>query len=312
MPVAIYIVLRTLVMKSAGHTDHPTFHAVLSAKTVLIAWWELIRHLFAPSPHGAEILVDPDSWATWIFTALVWAGTFALVIRAWLRRRLDLAVMGLALSLMLLIPPMLIVENTPQGIFYSTRYFHVPLAGLIIALVPLIENRWNRGVRLALPIFVGLLCILSWIRISEWRDEVSFYSAEIEYNPIPRNYLNYVFVLIENGAYSEAEKVLGEVEALPSASHPTVASRIEGAYGKIALVSDGDMDLAQERAKRALDLRPRDLVCVLDLALVYRARGDDERAIQLLEEALTKPWFNDHQRRAILRKIAEYEEAKVN
>lgn len=312
LPVIVYAVLRTLVMRSAGHATHPTAHASLSIETVLIGWWELVRHLFAPSPHGAEILVDPGSLAARIPTALAWLGLVAIVARAVVRRRLDLTVLGLALSLLLLIPPMLIVERDPQGLFYSTRYFHLPLAGLIIGLVPFVEKRWSRGIRLAVPLFVGLLCILSWIRISEWSDEVSFYSAETSYNPIPRNHLNLAFVLIENGAFSKAQEVLDDTGKLPNASLPGVASRIESARGKIALIRDGDLDLAARHAKKALDLNPRDLVCVLDLALVFKARGDVEQALALLEEAQSKSWFNDHQRRAIVRKIAEYEEAQNN
>jgi tetratricopeptide (TPR) repeat protein len=225
------------------------------------------------------------------------------------RRPLGLAATGVLLALALLLPSLLGVVRSADGdaLRIPTRYFHLPLAGVLLSLLPAATRLWSRGLRYAAPAVIALLCLLSWMRAEQWQDEISFFTAEAAYHPdSSTDSLNAVARLTRAHAFGAAAAELDRAESLPGADAPRTRSRALSERAAILVLRDGDVEGATRLLERAIAAWPGDLGNLLDLASVRMTAGHPEQAVELLDGALASPLFRDRRRAEIEARRRKY------
>jgi tetratricopeptide (TPR) repeat protein len=310
VPVAAYLAARYAVTSSAGHVETHFPDPGYYVWTSFLGLGQALRQIVVPIPGGAYTYIEGNTALPIALAALAWlAVAFAIawsIVRA---RGWRLPLVGLLLALALLLPSLLSADRFGAAVRFPTRYFHLPLAGALIAAVPFAIRTWQRALRYAAPLLVGLLALLSWMRIDEWRDSVSFFHSETIYHPQSApDLLNLVRAMNNMRAYNEAEKVLDRIDGLPSSRDPSFRAKLLNDRATIRLLRDGDVEGASELLHRALALEPSNLANVLDLAAMRMTAGKPDQAVIVLEKALAAPWFKDYRRQAIKERLARYKE----
>lgn len=310
VPVSAYLALRHLVTTSAGFGMTYLPDAGSYAWAVFLGLGQAVRQIVVPVPGGANTYIEGDSALPIAIAALSWLAVAALLAwTAFRARSWRLPAVGVLLALALLLPSLLSADRYGHALRFPTRYFHLPLAGALIAALPFAVRAWDRILRLAAPVLVSLLALLSWMRIGEWTDSVSFFHAEATYHPqSPPDLLNLVRAMTSAHAFDEAEKVLDRADALPLARDPSLQAKLLNDRAAISLLRDGDVELASRQLQVALQLEPSDLANVLDLAAIRKNAGRPDQAIIVLEKALASPWFHDYRRAAIEERLERYRE----
>jgi tetratricopeptide (TPR) repeat protein len=309
LAAALYLVLRHLATTTTHH--EPTQLPALGfyARSVFFGLGQAARHLLAPVPAGAHVYLDTAAAGPVLTASAAWLGLAAVI--AWRLRRdraLGLPVLGLLLALALLLPSLLAVDVQVTSLRFPTRYFHLPLAGLLLAILPAADRLWERGVRFAVPPAAALLALLSLMRVGEWEDDIAFFSAEARYHPdSPPDLHNLARAMVNARAYTEAEILIGRIDALPMAREPSFQAVLMNDKATIRFLRDRDLDGASEMLRRALTWKPDDLANVLDLAAMRVSAGRPDQAVIILKKALEAPWFRDYRRPAIERRLARYE-----
>lgn len=309
VPVAIYLALRTAVITGGGGSPNPFMSGTSPAAVAALGIGQVLLRAVYPAPQGTVVVLGPGSAFAITAAAVAWvllaAKTVVDVVRV---RRLSLASVGALFALVLFAPSMAAPLPLGEVQAVATRYLHLPLAGLLLAGAPLLVRRWGRTAELALAVAVALLCLLSWVRIGEWRTEVSFFSAELAYHPeseVAR--VNFAQALCQAHAFDAAEEVL---RPLAGTDRRFTSRLAEAAYfnaaAKIALFKDRDVEAATRLLEEAARRSPEDLTNVLMLAEARDRAGRPDQSLIITEKALAAPWFQDHRRAVILKYLDLY------
>lgn len=310
LPVATYLVLRHLVTTKAGHVETQLPDIAFYVWTAFLGVGQALRQIVVPIPSGAYAYLKEDHVLPIAIAAFSWLAIFGTAFwTAYRTRAWKLPLVGLLVALALLLPSLLSADRFGYALRFPTRYFHLPLAGALIAFLPFAIRVWDRGLRLAVPLIVGLLALLSWIRIDEWHDSVRFFRAEATYHPESApDRLNLVRALTNAGAFDAAEKVIESIDELPGARDKAIQTKLLNDRAAIALLRDRDVEGASKLLELALTISPGELENVLDLSSMRVAAGRPDQAVIILEKALDSPWFRDYRRSSIERRLARYRE----
>lgn len=308
LPVVSLLAARQAVIASAGGNPWSSGVSSFSWEVPLLAWGDALRSMLLPLPRGAHVYIRAGEIAPWVLGAAAWCGLIALVIwRAVGRRRPTIGIAGLLLALALLLPSLLAVDFSEGAWRLPTRYYTPPLAGMLIAIAPVASRRWRSGVRIAAPVTVLLLASLSWVRISEGRDNVTFFAAEAGYHPDSLfDLYNLAEFQCEARRFEQARRTLERIEAHPRAGTPRVRALLLGGRAKLALLAEGDLERATRLLEQSLRLEPSDLTHVLMLAEARARAGRPGQAAAILRRALEAPWFRDERAETIRRRLRRY------
>lgn len=311
--VVLFLVLRQLVIYTAtsGDTLAPVSELDTSWRVFFLGYGLSLEKALTPLPSGFHIILpsgNPPAWVyAWAIAAVsTLAALLAIGIAKW--RSLLLSAIGMGVALALVAPALLTIRASDSNMVIPVRYFHLPLAGFMIALLPSVTRFWHRVARFVLPLAIGLLLLLSWVRLDEWKSDVSLFYAEARYNPdSAQTLINLASALYGRGAYNEAERVVGLIEALQE-ERPSELSLggILNLKSKIAAYRDGDFEAASALLEEALRRDPTNMVNVFALAQVRADAGHPDQAVTILERAMEAPWFEDSRREKLAERLAEY------
>jgi tetratricopeptide (TPR) repeat protein len=211
-------------------------------------------------------------------------------------------------ALALVAPALLTVRASEPLLVFPLRYFHLPLAGFAIALLPTVSRFWTRIARFALPAIVCLLLMLSWVRIDQWKSDISLFYAEARYNQeSAQTLVNLGAALCGRGAYDEAERVSVLLdEVISRAGNKLSSAGAANIKAMIAAYRDGDFEAASAILEGALKEDPTVMTNVFSLAEIRADAGHPEQAVIILERALEAPWFEDARREKLELRLEGY------
>jgi hypothetical protein len=308
LPVATYLVLRQLVTSAAGQAGTYLPEPGYYAWSAFLGLGQALRQMLVPIPGGAYAYIDGSSPTATAVGAAGWIAVIGLFTWTALRTRAwRLPAVGALLALALLLPSLISADRFEGAVRFPTRYFHLPLAGALIAALPFASRARARLLRPVFPLLVGLLALLSWIRVDEWRDNVSFFHAETVYHPdSPPDLLNLVRAMTHARGYDEAEQVLDRIDELPGAHDPEFRAKLLNDRATIMLERDRDVESASRLMREALELDPTNLANLLDLAAMRARAGRADQSVLILEGALDAPWFQDYRRESIQQRLSGF------
>jgi hypothetical protein len=306
LPVLVFVVLRFAVMHFSGAGDNLGDKILgVSFTAVMIGIGQSLLRSCVPTPQGAHLYISPTDPVSWIAALFHLAAIVFLVLRSRKRASWSLGSIGMLLGIVLVLPSFVMVERYNIGFRFPTRYFHVYLAGLIIALIPVLEAKWDHGLRLAAPVLCALLALLSWMRIDEWRDDLSLFSAEAAYHPDSAyELLNFAVALINARAFDKAEAVLDRVAETPDFDDSYNLSISLSYRSDIAVLRDGDLATATALLEKALIIKPDYLGHVIKLSNARVLDHRPDQSLIIMGKALAAPWFTAAQKEEIRRQIA--------
>ncbi len=314
-PIVAYLVLRQLVISSATDTQTlaPASGLDTSWMVFFMGFGQSLSMAAVPIPSGFHLFLSTDEApvAAYVWSLVAALGLISVLVNAVFRkRRPTVSAMGIVFALALLAPALLTVIATAPYWVFPVRYFHLPLAGLLVALLPLVARYWARFTRYAVPAAVCLLLLLSFIRIDEWKSDISLFHAEARYNShSAQTLLNLSFALCSRNAYNEAEEVLLLVEDLGDGEVPDIAfSGFSNVRAKIAAHRDRDYDRASGYLEKALKRDPTSLVNVFSLANIRNRAGHPEQSVIILDRAMKAPWFQDVRREKLLERLQYFKQ----
>ena len=308
IPVTAYLLLRSFVVNK-GILENIHINSDFNLDVIFFGWGQTLWSLIIPVSKGAHIFASNTQLTDWSLAAAAWIVLMSVVILSIVKNKiLSIGAIGILVALILLIPSLLTVDKFGTSLRFPTRYFHLPLAGLLIAALPLTVRNWSKGMRLAAPIFAILLALLSWIRIDEWEDNVSFSYAEVLYNPgSTYELINLTSAYLRVKAFDEAEKTLNKIDTKKTANMPPLyRAKIKSWHGRIELFKYNNNERALKYFESAVKDNPTDLDAIFDLAELQAAMGHIKKSLGLLKSAAEAPWFQDYRRAHILKKIARY------
>ncbi|MDD5305863.1 MAG: hypothetical protein PHU25_00945 [Deltaproteobacteria bacterium] len=305
VPVAAFVALRVEVL--GAEAAFPGIAGLPLA--AFMAFGQSLLRAIAPLETGACVSVatrDPVALAP----GVIGLGLLAVAAYGAVRiaRRPTFQLVGLLVALALLLPSLLTVVPAGGQILIPTRYLHLPLAGLLLAALPAFSRRGHLVQRIA-PLAVIMLALLSFVRVREWRDSLSFWTAERDHDPGSMlAAANLAVALVGMRSFDAAEDVLDATEAMPglSASYRAHASSVRA---DIARERDHDLERASTFLVKALTLTPNNLDYVLSLADARAAAGRADQAVIVLEKARTAPWFDGRQKAVVTEHLTRFREA---
>lgn len=294
LPAVLYLFLRHLVM---SHSDRP-FTIVedpsVYLKSLFLGYGQLIYQALVPIPRGTYLGVGHDI-GTWLLSIALWLVSIVLLLFLRKKHFFNICLAGFLFSFAFLVPSFLAVEEIKGELTLHTRYFHLPFAGLLIALFPLLSRLWRSGLKTVFPLFALLLALLSWVRVSEWKDHLTLFTAEVAYNPRSKiGLINKVEALMQTGNFKKTEEAIDAAENILGQS-----PRILNARARLVAQRDRDWEAATDYLVKALKADPTNLSSVIDLANVRIEAGHPEQALIILEKAKKAPWFQDQRKRLI-------------
>jgi hypothetical protein len=309
LPVLLYMAARILVIHHGGmgayfSNESREWSVVTVALGVGVAFLKCI----APVPSGATLYAPAFSASAWAAAAAYAGIVAALIIFNYKKNKMILSIplVGMILAALLLLPSLLIIAKSAIGYRFPTRYFHLSLAGFLIALAPFAAALWNKGFRIVIPVISILFALLSWMRIDEWQNEVTFSIAEAYYHPDSAMELhNLCSVYFNAKMYDKAEETILAMEKTEDAKNPECEALIFFLKAKLVIYRDKDFREGTALLEKALTLNPENLSFVYYLA---ETRADDRRPDQsmiILNTALNAPWFNAGQKADIKRQLAD-------
>ncbi len=308
-PVTIYLAARIAVISAAGRDPLSLGRSDFSFEVVVLGAGQLLRAAFVPAGHGLFLSVPPGDGIGWGAATAAWIGLFlAVALEARRRRRPGFVSTGVVLALALAIPSLLAVDFSEEAWRFPVRYYHLPLAGLLIAALPAIDGLVRRRLQLALGAAVVLLALAGWVRAGEGRDNAALFEAEAGHHPQSLFALvNLAEFQCEARRFDAARRTLDLIDSHPLSTSAEAGSMAHTTRAKIAMLERGDAEEATRHLEQALVLVPEDLVNVLLLAEARARAGHPEQAVRVLEKALVAPWFRDQRARTIESHLRRYQ-----
>lgn len=309
VPVSLFLFLRSHVLQTASEAGIRFFEDAyeLPPDLFFLSLGQLLSNGIAPLPMGANIYLSITSPIPWILSSLAVAGLLWSTYWATKRKVTTPWIIFLFLTIPLLGPSLLGVAKHANGYTIPLRYFHLPLVALFAATVPFVHRISTSSLRPFLFFLFLLLGLLSWKRISEWRDEITFFEIEAtNHSTVKSDVSNLCEAYIRHMRYADALTTIKEyqesIEA-PSSEEQTFILRI---FAQLALYQQQDFNEATILIQKALELNPTHLPNVFLLAEIRDRAGRRDQAKMVLNDALKAPWYSEPHRQRIRKQIERY------
>jgi len=297
VPVGLYALLRARVLQGVPTTDW----LLMPAGHWLLAVGAAFRQIGAVAVTGASLPLRPGLVFSWATSAAVVLGLVALWVgQLWRKPRRRVGFWGLLVGLALFAPSVLGSSFAEGSPFVATRYVHLLLAGVVLALAPVATPALRARIGwLAVPV-VLVLAVFSLARVDDWRDEERFFGAEHRAFPLAHApWHNLLAAQLRAGHFDEAEATVHHY----TARKPTLTVHETGiqlhTLARIAWQRDGDLAAATALAHRALLAQPADIGHLMLLVEIRAAAGRPEEGMDLLHRALNSNLYTPSQVRVI-------------
>jgi hypothetical protein len=305
-PASLFLVLRGVVLTSAGRDPLLVGLSGRLAGAIALGPGQALEAALVPVPQGVAAVISGHDPVAWAPALAFWLGLGVLAAHAARRRRLGLGLVGVLTALILLAPSLLGVEARGDDWIFAVRYFDLPLAGLLVAAIPVVEPRWA-SLRWAAPVAVVLLSVVSLARISEWQRALTFYRAEVGYRPdSPLMLSNLASSNAEVGDYGAAEEAADAFDATLRGRELESDLRIEIVRARIEYMRENDAAAARRRLEAALRRSPDNLSILLTLTEIIAHSGSPEAAVARLEAALRSPRLRGRRRELVASYLTRY------
>ncbi|MBN2530515.1 MAG: hypothetical protein JXR76_29280 [Deltaproteobacteria bacterium] len=309
LPVLTFLILRNITLTNAGELT-PLVNKAFQIDPILLlfAWGQLLKHTFLPVPAGAHLMLHDTDIAAWVWGILyVLLPLLLLTVKHGNKNIRYFSMLSWYLSALVIIPSLPGADSHWGSIFIPIRYFNIPLTTMLIAVLPFFSRAATTKLHFALPIAVVSLALLSFIRISDWNNSLSLYTAEYFYHPHSAvDAANLCEALIRRKKFNEAEKTIIEFEQNNRPLYGRRAAMKYAILSKIVLRRDGDINLATHYIQKALWYNQYELQYVFNLAQIRLHAGHPEEAIWVLRQALTARWHTKKQKNVIRNRIKNY------
>ncbi len=303
--VAIYGALRWRVLSGVhGPLNSPLF----SPLTIPLAWGEALFQAVVPVAGSAHVYIAPSSVGSWIKAVCLLTVLAAVVATQVFRRRwYRLPAWGLLGGLLLLLPSLFMVPQIEGFIRLPVRYLHVVMPGFLLAVIPLLAQRWSRLYRLAAVLLIVACSLLSFVRISSWRTNNTSVLAEFDAHPEQAvEVLDVAKIALAANDYDKARTFLQQASTAVDIQYPPHRALRYSLQARIAAFQEGDPDRATRLIRQAISLHATHLLYVLQLAAFRSMAGHPGQSIQVLRKALQAPWFSEFQKNRIRVELARY------
>lgn len=311
--VVLYLIARNSVI---GSLDIPAFR---SPQEWFLLFPEVIglflakTLVFTPSP--TIIFVGPEI-GFYFFPGVGLLVTCAIAIAYSVMKgpySAKVAALGLLLSILTLGVSGLSMEPRSGVIEVPPRYFHVPLAWLLIGASPLVERLAQCGRRSQLAMIAAALLLalglVTFTRLSDWKTGIHLWKAEVAY--LPENidgHIHLAWAYVKTKRLDAAGSVLKRIEDFPKRTKPQESQRL----ALEALVISGRekrFDDAIDKLVKARQLTPADPGLVIGIYEMKKAAGRKSAAKQFLVNALREKALSQPRTQRLLRnKLGENEE----
>jgi tetratricopeptide (TPR) repeat protein len=298
LPYAAITIVYLLVRQAALHRFAGFMQPQGSWKTLLLTeplvLIRYVRLLLWPTELNALYYtpyVQRLGWATVGATAIVLA--LVALLWFWWRRSRDPRIVFAALWIPLTLAPVLYLPAFAAGDFVRDRYLYIPSAGFALLLATVIRKlpalgRWSAsrlqaGVAILIVLPLATACALQQ---SYWANDIVLFYRGQQLNPQSVYAATSLGQALErHGYYERAAGILEDVvRKHPDAgmAHYVLAS----AYAHLNRPEDARHELAQ-----GITVFPAyavDQAGMNDVAAIYGALGDYERALQIYHQLLRK------------------------
>ncbi|MCI0396543.1 MAG: tetratricopeptide repeat protein [Chloroflexi bacterium] len=310
----LYLLARYWVLgqfQAARPWQRPALDVVLTAPSLLAFY---LRQALLPlwlgpsyplrvlSPAGLTV----GNFALPLLVVLLLAGWLA-----WAARRNRLAMLGLLLFLLLLLPAFNVNAFIPEHIVHD-RYLYLPLLGLLLAVVATAgaamahvgQARPGRAGRGAYALAGLAIVLLAWQTArynTAWRNDVALWAWGVRSDPTSTfNAYQYGYHLFQAGRLDQAGQVLNKIIAAHPLSGPYYRQQqvLEAHLVRADIArqqnrfSDAESDLRQVLAARPAPLTESEQAsydaqrqrAYERLALLYQGQGEMVESAELLRE----------------------------
>lgn len=207
--IAIIFGLLGLLGKTGAEVNLTLWnHVVLMPAQIIFALRLLVWPFGYAVLHPAELPIILSSATYWVPAIIVVAAAAIL----WkLRKRLPLAMLGLTIFFLTLLPGLLAPLHANIVTLVTEHYLYFPLVGLAIVAVSLVRMARHLTPYVLLPLLVvlGLLAGRAFTQVSVWRDTITLFESVREAYPrSPSVLTNLGAAYARAKRYAEAESVL--------------------------------------------------------------------------------------------------------
>jgi hypothetical protein len=232
-------------------------------------------------------------WGSTLLVILLVASTALSVYR---QRKIPWFTAMFLWGMLLFAPSVLTVERHGMQYVFANRNFHFFWVSCLVGLYKIFLTRPTLRFNLVFPVAVLIFSSTSWIRVHDWRDNVSLFSAEMVHNPSSMTDLsNLCHSLFRIQAFTEAEKHLRIFES-SYPIHTKEQKKIQlDIRTHIAFFRDGDVTLAHGYISEARKLAPTDFHVLKLWAIIHTAAGYPKDTIRQLQDKMVREQLSPQQ-----------------
>ena len=234
-------------------------------------------------PHWDVRAVNPLAWA-YVVAAV------ALAVGLWfLRHRIGRGPLAGVLFFAVTLAPVLgfVDFGYMQFSFVADRYQYLAGIGVTAVLVGAaahgagrLPETWQKGAAGVAAVILILLGTLTWQQAGVYRDEVTFFTHVVSYNPTARGAqqnLGHALLAVQRPEEALAASLIAmEQDPDDIKAHANVG---------VALIRLGRLDEAERRLRHTLKLDPRSVIVIQNLGESLRKQGRFEEALEFYRTA---------------------------
>ena len=237
-------------------------------------------------PHWEVSVADPWAWVYVVAAGAMAAGLWVLRHRV---GRGPLA--GVLFFAVTLLPVLGFVDyGYMQFSFVADRYQYLAGIGVTAVLVGAAAHgagrlpaTWRQGAAGVAAVILIVLGTLTWRQAGVYRDEVTFFTHVVSYNPTARGaQQNLGHALL---AVQRPEE--GLVASLTATEQDPDDVKAHANVG-VALIRLGRLNEAEKRLRHALTLDPRSMIVIQNLGEALRKQGRFEEALEFYRTAIRR------------------------
>ena len=240
-----------------------------------------------------DLAVIYPHWDVGVTNPLAWAYVVAAVALAaglwFLRHRIGRGPLAGVLFFAVTLTPMLgfVDFGYMQFSFVADRYQYLAGIGVTAVLVGAavhgagrLPETWQKGTAGVAAVILLLLGTLTWQQAGVYRDEVTFFTHVVSYNPTARGAqqnLGHALLAVQRPEEAlTASLIATEQDPDDIKAHANVG---------VALIRLGRLDEAERRLRHTLKLDPRSVIVIQNLGESLRKQGRFEEALEFYRAA---------------------------